>query len=311
MVFLILTYTETHMKRSVPSFVLLFAVIFSCSTDKKSVDNSQLFFKDNLVAWCVVPFDSVKRTPQERATMLDELGFKQFAYDWRSEHLASFPDEIKALRERDIKLTSVWLWIDTDSSQLFDSTTEQLFDILKQNNVKTDFWLGFSNKHFEGLTVEEKLDKAVASISEIQERAKELGCTISLYNHGDWFGEPINQIRIIDKIGAKDIGIVYNFHHAHLQVKEFPELLEKMLPYLKTVNLNGMKVAGPKILPLGQGDEEQQMLMTLKESGYKGTLGIIGHIEDEDVKVVLKRNLNGLKSLLQNMGEKDALGTYE
>ena len=274
------------------------------------MDNSQLFSKDNLVAWCVVPFDSVKRTPEERAIMLDELGFKQFAYDWRAEHLPSFPDEIKALKEHDIKLKSVWLWIDTDSSELFDALNEQLFDIIKKNNVKTEFWLGFSNKHFEGLSDEDKLDKAVASISYIQERAKKLGCTISLYNHGDWFGEPINQIRIIEKIGAKDIGIVYNFHHAHLQVKEFPELLEKMLPYLKTINLNGMKIEGPKILPVGQGDEELGMLKTLKESGYRGSVGILGHIETEDAKVVLKRNIMGLKELLKSMGEEEALATY-
>lgn len=298
------------MKKATPFYVLLLTAILSCSADKKSADNSQLFSKDNLVAWCVVPFDSVKRTPEERAVMLDELGFKQFAYDWRAEHLASFPDEIKALKEHDIKLKSVWLWIDTDSSQLFDATNEQLFDIIKQNNVKTEFWLGFSNKHFEGLSDEEKLDKAAASISYIQERAKELGCTIALYNHGDWFGEPINQIRIIEKIGAKDIGIVYNFHHAHLQVKEFPELLEKMLPYLKTINLNGMKIAGPKILPIGQGDEELGMLKTLKKSGYSGFIGILCHIETEDAKVVLKRNIMGLKELLKSMGEDEALATY-
>src|SRR3989337_552459 len=288
------------MRKSILFHYVLLLTFFSCDTDKKSVDNSQLFSKDNLVAWCVVPFDSVRRTPEERAIMLDELGFKQFAYDWRAEHLPSFPDEIKALKEHDIKLKSVWLWIDTDSSELFDALNEQLFDIIKKNNVKTEFWLGFSNKHFEGLSDEEKLDKAVASISYIQERAKKLGCTISLYNHGDWFGEPINQIRIIEKIGAKDIGIVYNFHHAHLQVKEFPELLKKMLPYLKTINLNGMKIAGPKILAIGQGDEELGMLQTLKESGYRGSVGILGHIETEDAKVVLKRNMMGLKELLKS-----------
>ena len=298
------------MRKSILFHYVLLLTFFSCDTDKKSVDNSQLFSKDNLVAWCVVPFDSVRRTPEERAIMLDELGFKQFAYDWRAEHLPSFPDEIKALKEHDIKLKSVWLWIDTDSSELFDALNEQLFDIIKKNNVKTEFWLGFSNKHFEGLSDEDKLDKAVASISYIQERAKKLGCTISLYNHGDWFGEPINQIRIIEKIGAKDIGIVYNFHHAHLQVKEFPELLEKMLPYLKTINLNGMKIAGPKILAIGQGDEELGMLKTLKESGYRGSVGILGHIETEDAKVVLKRNIMGLKELLKSMGEEEALATY-
>ncbi len=294
-----------------PLSIVALLFIFSCGTQQKDeLSNHQLFRKDNLVAWCVVPFDSVKRTPEARAQMLQELGFSQFAYDWRAEHLPSFSDEIKALKNRDIKLTSVWMWIDTDSGEIFDDNNKQLLEIIKQNNVKTDLWLGFSNKHFDGLTDAEKLEKAVTSISYVQRRAKELGCTISLYNHGDWFGEPANQVRIIEKMGAKDVGIVYNFHHAHLQVKEFPELLRKMLPYLKTVNLNGMKIEGPKILTIGQGTEELGMLKTLKESGFNGSVGILCHIDTEDAKVFLKRNLDGLKALLKTMGEEDALATY-
>jgi hypothetical protein len=83
-----------------------------------------------------------------------------------------------------------------------------------------------------------------------------------------------------------------------------------MLPYLKTVNIDGMKVEGPKILPLGKGDQELQMLETLKRSGFNGSIGILGHVDDEDVKVVLTRNLDGLKSLLKIMGEEEALTTY-
>jgi hypothetical protein len=52
------------------------------------------------------------------------------------------------------------------------------------------------------------------------------------------------------------------------------------------------------------------MLKTLKASGYNGALGIICHIETEDAKVVLKRNLDGLKKLLEAMDEKEALSTY-
>ncbi len=290
--------------------LILSLLLISCSTQKKRGVNDKLFNKENLVAWCVVPFDSAERTPEERADMLKELGFTQFAYDWRLKHLATFPNEIKALHEHGIKLTSVWLWIDTDTGKILDDANEQLLDIIRRNNVKTDFWLGFSNKHFEGLTDEQKLEKAVASVTYIEARAKELGCTISLYNHGDWFGEPANQVKIIEKLGSKDVGIVYNFHHAHLQVREFPNLLSQMLPYLRTVNLNGMRVAGPKILTIGEGDEEASMLKTLKDSGYNGLIGIICHIETEDAKVVLERNLNGLKSILVAMGEKDALATY-
>src|SRR5262245_34288462 len=48
---------------------------------------NRLFVRDNLVAWCIVPFDSQKRGPEERAAMLQRLGFRHFAYDWRAEHI--------------------------------------------------------------------------------------------------------------------------------------------------------------------------------------------------------------------------------
>jgi hypothetical protein len=72
-----------------------------------------------------------------------------------------------------------------------------------------------------------------------------------------------------------------------------------------------MKVDGPKILPLGQGDRELEMLKTLKASGYNGAIGIIGHVENDDVKVVLQRNIEGLKKLLKTMGDERALATYK
>src|SRR6266850_1204320 len=225
------------MKNTRPFLCLSLALLFSCQSDKKQ-DNTLLFSKDNLVAWCIVPFDSVERTPEERATMLDDLGIKQLAYDWRAKHLPSFSDEIQALKNHHIGLTSIWLWVEPDSGRILDNSNEEIFKMVRQNNVKTDFWVGFSNRYFEGLTEEQKLDSAAKVVEYLEKRAKELGCGISLYNHGDWFGEPLNQIKIIEKTGLKDIGMIYNFHHAHSQIKEFPTLLNSMLPYLKTVNIN-------------------------------------------------------------------------
>ena len=93
------------------------------------------------------------------------------------------------------------------------------------------------------------------------------------------------------------VGLIYNFHHGHGQIEAFPALLKKMQPWLWTVNLNGMKKEGPQILPIGSGDKELDMLKTLKKSGFHGSIGILGHIEDEDVEKVLQRNLQGLRTI--------------
>src|SRR4051794_31924402 len=56
-------------------------------------DDTSIFRRDNLIAWCIVPFDAKKRGPEERAEMLARLGFKHFAYDYRAEHVPTFDAE--------------------------------------------------------------------------------------------------------------------------------------------------------------------------------------------------------------------------
>src|SRR5213078_249488 len=68
----------------------------------------ELFARKNLVAWCIVPFDARKRTPEQRAEMLEKLKIHRFAYDWRAEHLPTFEEELAALKRHDIELTAVW-----------------------------------------------------------------------------------------------------------------------------------------------------------------------------------------------------------
>jgi hypothetical protein len=75
-----------------------------------------------------------------------------------------------------------------------------------------------------------------------------------------------------------------------------------MQPYLLAVNLNGMRPGGPKILPIGSGSAEQQMLRTILESGWKGPIGILNHQEDVDAEVGLRRNLDGLAKLRADFG---------
>jgi sugar phosphate isomerase/epimerase len=244
--------------------------------------------------------------------MLSELGFAQYAYDWRSKHLASLPEEISLAREKGININAVWCWIDQNADRLgaLSADNERLFDILQKSGLKTEVWLGFNSNFFENLSDAEKVAKGAAMVQYVQEKAAKIGCTVALYNHGDWFGHPDNEIRIIKATGNQRVGMVYSFHHAHAQMAQFPALLQRMLPYLSAINLNGMKQNGPQILPVGQGDEEASMIETIRKSGFTGRIGLLGHVEEEDVRVVLSRNLAGLQEILRQQGDKKALKTY-
>jgi hypothetical protein len=279
------------------SILILIGMTLSL-TSCASKHESSIYRAENLIAWCVVPYDTVKRDATQRAAMLKDLGFTKFAWDWRSEHIDLLRDEIEALKQADIELSAVWFWIDERASVEFQEHHERILAQLAETGTKTTLWIGFDSNFFEGISDSARIVKGVEIVRRIKERADPLGLNVALYNHGDWFGEPENQIKILQAGGFTDVGLVYNFHHAHHQLDDFPRLLEVMMPYLWTINLNGMRQEGPKILDIGLGNREADMMRMVAESGFKGTIGILGHAENEDVKETLKRNLNGLRNLV-------------
>jgi len=277
----------------------------AAQTASKSAE--QLFARDNLVAWCIVPFDSKKREPEERAAMLQRLGFKHFAYDWRAEHIPSFDGEVEALKRHGIKLDGFWV-----APGELNRESRIILDLLKRHGIKAQLWvlLDLGGDRVSGAEQERRVAAAVAKLQPLAAEADKIGCTLALYNHGGWFGEPENQIAIIERLmvaGAKNVGIVYNLHHGHDHLDRFPALLQTMRPYLKAINLNGMDDGGDKvgrkILPLGQGERDLELLRIIRDSGYRGPIGILGHTED-DAEARLRDNLDGLDWLLRQLDGK-------
>jgi hypothetical protein len=250
---------------------------------------------DDLVAWCIVPFDSKKRTPEERIAMLERLGFRRYAYDWRAEHLPDTVRELRLARDHGIRVEAVWMWIDAagDRPGKLSADNERLLAALKEAGVSTQIWVGFAPGYFEGRPEEQRVARGAEMVRHLTERAAETRSRVALYNHGDWFGEPESQVRIIQALPGKDVGIVYNFHHGHEHVARFDAVVKAIRPYLWCVNLNGMRPEGPKILPFGTGTHERKLLQTVLDSGFTGPFGVLGHV-DADVEEILRGNLRGL-----------------
>ena len=283
------------MKPIVVMILASFLWLYSCSERPEQTKIPM----ENLYAWCIVPFDSLERSPAERIAMLKRLGINKYAYDWRKEHLNSTALELELARNNNIEVNALWLWIDDDWDAVgkLNEPNERLFEIIQEASYQGQIWVSFNANYFEHLTDDEAVAKGVEMIGYLSKRAKALSCKVALYNHGDWFGEPENQVKIIKALPNEELGIIYNFHHAHPQIDAFPEIVSTMMPYLWSVNLNGLRREGPKILTVGEGDFELEFINTLIKAGYTGDYGILGHIENVDVERVLKANLIGLKRL--------------
>jgi quinoprotein glucose dehydrogenase len=264
--------------------------------------NVDIFAPSNRVAWCIVPFDAKKRGPEERAEMLERLGISQFAYDYRTEHITSFDAEMEALQRHRIKLVAWWF------PTVLNDEARLILDVLKRHKITTQLWvMGGGEKTNSAQEQKERVETEAQRIKMIAEAAGRQSCTVGLYNHGGWFGEPENQIEIIQRLradGVTNVGIVYNLHHGHDHLDRLPELLQKMKPHLLAINLNGMFKdgiqTGRQIIPLGQGELDSELLRVIASSGWRGPIGILNHT-GEDAAVRLQENLEGLDWLVQGL----------
>ena len=249
---------------------------------------------DELVAWCVVPFDASKRGPEERAVMLSKLGFTYCAYDWRPGDEESFEAEIEAYQKHGIEMYAFW------------KGHELAYELFRKHEIAPQLW--HTLRGGEGDSFEAKVAAAITSMEPLAKQAASYGGKLGLYNHGGWGGEPESMIAVCEGLrrkGHENVGIVYNFHHGHDQIERWSEVFPKLKPYLFCLNLNGMTsgevTAESKIMQLGEGEVEDDMLRVVLESGYEGPIGILDHDKETDTRETLIKNLEGLDELLAQL----------
>jgi glucose dehydrogenase/sugar phosphate isomerase/epimerase len=276
-----------------------------------------LFAHTNLVAWCIVPFDTKKCGPEERGQMLERLGIRKLAYDWRAEHIPTFDAEVAAMKRHGVEMTAWWF------PGALNSDARVILDCIKRNNIHPQLWVMLEggphlrlNQAFEATPQAQAahVERMVVRVKPIATEAAKLGCQVALYNHGGWFGVPENQIQIIQRLrqeGIKNVGMVYTQHHGHGEIDRFAELFPKMKPYLLAITLNGMIKDGDLhghdlgTVPLGQGDQDLRLLRIIKNSGWTGPVGIILEV-NADAEVRLQDNLDGLDWLVAQLDGRPA-----
>ncbi|MBL9114608.1 MAG: heme-binding domain-containing protein [Verrucomicrobiaceae bacterium] len=272
---------------------LCLLILTACSVGQlKAAD---LFDKQNLAAWCIVPFDKAKRTPEARAEMVAKMGIKKGAYDWRQEHVVEFEREILAYQKNGIEMFAFW------------GVHDEAFRLFEKYKLHPQLWIMMKGT---GDTQEAQVKSAAEGLLPILAKAKAIGSQVGIYNHGGWGGEPENMIAVCEFLkknhGTDNVGIVYNLHHGHSHLDRLPKALAAMKPWLLCLNLNGMDIAGDtkgrKILPLGVGTQDVMVLRQVRASGYSGPIGILNHT-DEDAEGRLLDNLDGLKWLVPQLGD--------
>lgn len=157
-------------------FILPFSL--AVSEAQQAPINDKMFAKDNLMAWCIVPFDAGKRSPEQRAAMLKELGIKRFAYDYRAEHVPTFEREIVALKDNGVELSAWWF------PMSLNDEAKMILALCEKHNVHPQLWvMGGGNANMNAAEAEVFALQEAKRIREIaiacKKRAAKSVCTIT------------------------------------------------------------------------------------------------------------------------------------
>jgi hypothetical protein len=141
---------------------IAFMALIVCSLSAaEAADGLDSWAHGNLVAFGVIPFDARQREPEERAQMLERLGYKNFVYSFREKHIRTLDVEIDALKRNGIRLSALMLYVVDDPDAKVDwrnyliaspdvfmgkakpngLTLEDLLKTFRRHNVRPQLWM--------------------------------------------------------------------------------------------------------------------------------------------------------------------------
>jgi len=273
------------------------------------------FAKNNLHAWAYEEYDSIKRTPEERAQVLKDLGITKAGYICRNAaRVAEFEAYVKAYQKAGIELISVWTPVNTEKP-LEEIQIRTFLEVADRHKLKLQWWLTLE-EDFEQVPAAQRMDRAIGQLRPLVAEANQRGMKLVIYGHGaeKWFTQAENEIamaeRLKKELPSADIGIVYSFHQAFSQMDRFKDVFPRLQPYLAAVNLNGNSPGGMPGITIGKGNREQGMIKVIKDSGWHGPVGVLSHNRATDAKANLQANLDGLREILKQIGDHVGASTY-
>jgi sugar phosphate isomerase/epimerase len=240
------------------------------------------------------------RSPAELAKLLHAIGFDGGGYP-----LLTGPILDETLQANDAAGLQIYLLqtsinIDSKGKAHYDTEVPAAIRKLKGRPVAVVVTIG-------GLKPGDPagIEPAVQALRELGDAAAEAGVRISLYNHVGCWNESVSfNIELAKKVNHPQVG--YNFNVCHwLMVegnKDYRPLLRAYPDKLFCVTLCGAQIGAKTwtnglIQPLDRGDfDNQALLATLREIGYKGPVGVMCYGIPGDAREYLQRSMKTWKA---------------
>jgi sugar phosphate isomerase/epimerase len=227
-------------------------------------------------------------SPAQQAGFAREYGFAGTVFD----HARLIPERLRAMDDAHLQLFFLWLTVDISHGQIkYEPEMEAAIEALQGRG--TVVWIAIQG---EGAGAEERTIEAVDRISDLAARSN---LRVALYPHyGFYLARFRDVVRVAERVGRSNVGVTFNLCHELRSgfEPEFPQLLDKAIPRLYGVTVNGADREGRDwntlIQPLGSGDYDVTgFVRTIAKAGYRGPFGIQCYGLKGDPGVYLKQSM--------------------
>lgn len=256
--------------------------------------------------FCIDWHDAKKRSFEQQAQMLKELGYPGVGHIW----LDKVEERIKTLDAAQLKLFQITMAVDVAPGKTpYDANRfKAVCDAVRGRGVQ--FCLLLNGMPPSDPNV---VPHAVDILRAMSDQAADSGAQLLLYPHqNSWIERIEDSTRVAEKADRPNVGVMFNLCH-WLRVdssRDYKPLLKQAMPRLWAVSINGADEFDEKpgwdryIQPLGQGDfHVGKLLKTLKELGYKGPIGLQCYGIGGDAREHLTRSMTAWQELDKNLNE--------
>ena len=244
-----------------------FFVAFSTAT---AAGTTNAFFP-----FCIDWHDAKKRTFEQQAEMLKELGYPGVGHIW----LDQVEERLKSLDDAGLKLFQITMKVDLAGNPPYEARFKDVLALVKGRGVQ--FCLLISGAKPSDPSADPRGVEILHAMSDL---ARDSGAQLLLYPHiNNWIERIEDSIRVAEKVNRPNVGVMFNVCHwlrADTQ-RDYTPLLKQAMPRLWAVSINGADTFDDQpgwkryIQPLGKGDFDiTAFLRTLRELGYTGPIGL-------------------------------------
>jgi sugar phosphate isomerase/epimerase len=257
-----------------------------------------------LFPFCIDWHDAKKRSFEQQAEMLKELGYPGVGHIW----LDKLEERIKTLDAAGLKLYQITMVVDmTPDKAPYDTNRfKEVCAQIKGRHVQ--FCLLFNGAKSSDPSVD---PHAVEILRAMSDQAKDSGAQLLIYPHqSSWVERIEDSVRVADKVDRPNVGVMFNLCH-WLRVdksRDYRPLLKQAMPRLWAISINGADSLDENpgwdryIQPLDKGNFDLgKFLKTLKELGYKGPIGLQCYGIGGDTRDHLAQSLAAWQKLSENL----------